>query len=196
MIGMFFIIGASGSVFPSSVQQAVGTQHGRILGQRSVGVGSVNGKDTIVEMGVSDGFTVQNRDSHHHGWMWLTGGIFRLLGNIVLSGLLVAMVPSWMTNITRDMDRESLRAVGIGCFWNIGLLVAVAGLTVIIVGIPFALLVGDCRSLSQWSTGLAGGSTRRSRGLAWKTQPSLSRDIIWRNRDHGGRNDFDDGVGS
>ena len=119
LLSMSFIIGASGSVFASSVQQAAGTQHGRILGQRSVGVGSVNGKDSIVEMGgpglVIDGFTVQNRDSRHHGWMWLTGAIFRLLGNIMLSGLLVALVPSWMTNINRDMDREILRAVGIGC---------------------------------------------------------------------------------
>lgn len=117
---------------------------GRILGQTQIGVGSMSGKAGSINVGNFNMFPVRMTAPFSwlgEGFGWMVNGILRLLGNVVISGLLVTVFPAMMGSISRDIDRETLSAAGIGCLGSVGLFVAMAGLVVIIIGIPVALLL-------------------------------------------------------
>ncbi|NMP22602.1 hypothetical protein [Sulfobacillus harzensis] len=123
----------------------VGTGHistpgdGRIEGTRSVGLGSAAGSSLAVSGAGSVLSTVGHLGSRVPGfWSRLAG---RLLINVVLSVILIAVFPRPLNRMAVEMEDEPVRAGTTGCLSLIGWVIVMVGLAVIIIGIPLTLLL-------------------------------------------------------
>lgn len=121
---------------------------GRIEGQRTVGMGSNNGSRVgVLDPPGQKGFfgvlpfgSVLSHTVRPLGWWWAMLTKFAI--NLVVTGLLVTLLPGFLNMVTQEMDHDEVAATGIGCLGVMGLVVALLGLTIIIIGIPVAFLLG------------------------------------------------------
>ena len=113
------------------------TSGGRITGSRTVGFG---------EAGVGPSMFLGGPVTVH--WMggsflgWGFSSVLKLIANLVITGLLITLFPGAMSRVAEDIERKPIEAAGLGCMGNVGFLIAILGFTVIIIGIPIAILLG------------------------------------------------------
>ncbi len=119
--------------------------NGRIEGQRTVKMGTNNERSVgivgaVNQMGWTSGLPWWANTIRAPSVWW--SGLTKLAINLVVTGLLVTLLPSFLNKVTEEMDHDGVAATGIGCLGVIGLAVALLGLTIIIIGIPVAFLLG------------------------------------------------------
>ena len=68
-------------------------------------------------------------------------GLFKLIANLVVSGLLITLFPQSIEQVASDVTRRPLRAAGVRCLGNIRMVVAILGFAVIIIGLPVSLFL-------------------------------------------------------
>lgn len=151
---------------------------GRIEGQRTVGVGTTNGH-RVGSLGIPHavlngipfvGSMGIDATAVSGGW---AGSLIKLAMNLVVTGLLVTLMPSFLNTVTEEMDHDGLAAAGVGCLGLIGLVVALLGLTIIIIGIPVAFLLG-LGGVVAWilaNAALVWWLGHRISQTAWTAQP-------------------------